>query len=544
MSALILKAQKAFLVEKNKVMGHIAKQVIMFISTRDKKLYDELYRFFHSAKGTAGTIELPAIEKVAADNEALLVNQLNDDQTEEAAFLQLIFNTGEMFRLINRHLEAGVLNEHDSIDPTEIDQPQGMSQGKIMVLDDDVQLLDYLSDVLKNEGFQVYITSNSNDAIDFIKNEAVDLAIIDIVMPEKSGFDMFNDVIKINKELPIVFLTGVGTPHIRNEALRLGATNILRKPVDVDELLAQIKGTLKKVEAKNELYYVDELTGAYTRKRFSQQFELTKTKYLNEGEVFSVAFLDLDYFKTINDTYGHLFGDKMLIEFTSTIRHHLNETGDLYRFGGDEFLVIFRNLKAKAAKELIEEIRTEIQSKPFVTEQNDQVVLSFSAGIAEFGDKSETKTILLEKADKALYIAKEKGKNQTYIKEINASITKDKILVVDEEPMLRKIIETRLGYLGYTIDYASDGQMAIDKMAETRYDLILLDLTLPKVTGIDVLKQIKNRRFNDDQKTIILTGNAHAAIKTEALQLGADDFLTKPFSLDMLEHKIKKMMTT
>jgi diguanylate cyclase (GGDEF)-like protein len=363
-------------------------------------------------------------------------------------------------------------------------------------------------------------------------------------MPEKSGFDMFNDLIEINKELPIVFLTGASTPHIRNQALRLGATNILKKPVDIDELLAQIKGALKKTKSRNASFHVDDLTGAYTRKYFSQQFEQETTRYIREGTIFSVAFLDLDYFKAINDTYGHLFGDKMLTEFTHTLQDYLNEKGDIYRFGGDEFLVIFRNVKAEEAKEIIEEIRADIQSKPFITAQNDQVILSFSAGIAEFNDKSETKTTLLQKADKALYMAKENGKNQTVVRESNASIIKDKILVVDDEPLLRRIIETRLGYLGYTIDHASDGQEAIDKIAESRYDLILLDIMLPKVTGIEVLKQIKNRRFNDDQKVIILSGNHNESIKLEALQLGADDFLEKPFSLSVLEHKIKKIMTT
>lgn len=544
MSALIVKAQKEFLVEKNKLMGHISKQLILFVSNREQTLFDELHTFFHSIKGTAGTIELLAIANIAEKNEELLVHQLSGDQVDETTIFQLIVNTGEMFRLIDRQLEEGVLMGEGSVVTAEISHPKETFLGKVMVVDDDVQLLNYLESVLKNEGFQVYITSNPNDALDFIKQEAIDLAIIDIVMPEKSGFDMFNDLTEINKELPIVFLTGVGTPHVRNEALSLGAANILKKPVDVDELLAQIKGVLKKTQVKNTSHHVDDLTGAYTRKRFSKQFEQAKDKYLSEGVVFSVAFLDLDYFKAINDTYGHLFGDKVLVEFTQTIREYLNEKGEIFRFGGDEFLVIFQNVKSDEAKEIIEEIRADIQSKPFLTAQNDQVTLSFSAGIAEFDDKSETKTTLLEKADKALYMAKENGKNQTYIRERDASILKDKILVVDDEPLLRNIIETRLGYLGYTIDHASDGQVALDKMAESRYDLILLDLMLPKVTGIDVLKQIKNRQFNDDQKIIILSGNRNESIKIEALQLGADDFLEKPFSLNVLEHKIKKIMTT
>lgn len=544
MSALILKAQKQFLVEKNKIMGHVSKQLILFVSNREQTLYDELYTFFHSVKGTAGTIELPAIAKIAEENEALLVHQLSSDQANEGAIVKFILNTGEMFRLIDRQLEEGVINIQDSAEASQVSQPKETFLGKLMVVDDDVQLLNYLESVLKNEGFQVYITSNPNDAIDFMKGESIDLAIVDLVMPEKSGFDMFKELIEINKELPIVFLTGVGTPHVRNEALKMGAANILKKPVDIDELLAQIKGALKKTQAKNALHHVDDLTGAYTRKRFSKNFEQAKKKYLSDGIIFSVAFIDLDYFKVINDTYGHLFGDKVLIGFTETIREYLNGKGELYRFGGDEFLVIFRNVKAEEAKEIIEEIRTDIQSKPFVTAQDDYVTLSFSAGIAEFNDKSETKTTLLEKADKALYMAKENGKNQTFIREGNTSILKDKILVVDDEPLLRNIIETRLGYLGYTIDHASDGQVAIDKIAESRYDLILLDLMLPKITGIEVLKQIKGRQFNDDQKIIIISGNHNESIKIEALQLGADDFLEKPFSLNVLEHKIKKIMTT
>jgi len=109
---------------------------------------------------------------------------------------------------------------------------------------------------------------------------------------------------------------------------------------------------------------------------------------------------------------------------------------------------------------------------------------------------------------------------------------------------LTNIIKTRLGYLGYDVDYAKDGQEALDKLGQQEYDLVLLDIMLPKVTGIEVLKRIRTVSLNVNPKIIMISGKRSESTVMESLKLGADDYFEKPFSLDVLEHKIKKILTT
>lgn len=156
----------------------------------------------------------------------------------------------------------------------------------------------------------------------------------------------------------------------------------------------------------------DALTKMYNRR----QMEKVLTEYMAEGKVFSVAMMDIDHFKKFNDTYGHAFGDLVLIEVSKFIKKQVTNIGEVFRYGGEEFLICFNNMNSEQAFEKLDNIRKGIEALTITNENNVSSHVTASFGIAEYPkNKAKDTTILKEFADQALYYSKEHGRNQVTI---------------------------------------------------------------------------------------------------------------------------------
>ncbi|WP_276420524.1 GGDEF domain-containing protein [Lactococcus garvieae] len=168
--------------------------------------------------------------------------------------------------------------------------------------------------------------------------------------------------------------------------------------------------------AKYKRYtYIDALTNVYNRRKFEE----TMDEILASDQIskFSLVFFDIDNFKHINDHYGHSSGDYVLKEICVLIKKYLRETGEngqLFRYGGDEFFLLFRNRKGEVVRDIMEQVAKEISEYVFHTSSN-AIKTSISVGAVEITDKV-TRDQAIYRVDKHLYIAKESGKNQVYFK--------------------------------------------------------------------------------------------------------------------------------
>jgi diguanylate cyclase (GGDEF)-like protein len=159
----------------------------------------------------------------------------------------------------------------------------------------------------------------------------------------------------------------------------------------------------------------DSLTGLYKREFFFGELQREFDRSRRHGRTLSLAVVDLDYFKSVNDQYGHLKGDEALRQVADAIRVTLRD-GDLCaRFGGEEFAIIFPETDGKGAYEAAERFRKAVESRVFVLARNVEIRLTISVGVASRRDSYRDKMQLLEEADKALYLAKAAGRNRTIV---------------------------------------------------------------------------------------------------------------------------------
>ncbi len=562
MKAMLRKSRYQFLVEKTGEIRDVTRQLLYFVGKGDVEGYEALHRFFHSVKGSAGTLELEEVSRSAEKIQLLL------EEKEEKGFLKdheigaVVKGLGEILVLMERRREEefgedSKKNSRDPVEPKARELPsiEGMKQrlihgepssiqtiGRILLIDDEVSLLNFIGSILRNYNYEVMVSPDPEEAMETLKSETFDLVIVDVMMPGKSGFDIHEFILKEKLNVPVVFLTGVKNKELRHQALRDGVDHFLEKPIEPEELLSRVEGIMKKQHNKNTEVFIDELTGAFSRKYFTKRFEEEKQRHQRHGKAFSIAFMDLDRFKEVNDTYGHLFGDEVLKGFVEGIRRNLREYDQVFRYGGDEFIILLPETTEEEAYMVVERIRKSLKEKVFTPKEEKEYRITFSSGIAMMKDQNLSMTQLLEKADEALYRAKEKGRDQTVYAPEKKGKSKRKILIVDDARLIANLIKTRLAYLNYEIAHALDGEEALRMVGEFKPDLVLLDIMLPKVTGTEVLKSLKGDPEYKHLKIIMISAKNKEKDILSNIRLGADDFITKPFSLEVLEEKIKKLL--
>ena len=169
------------------------------------------------------------------------------------------------------------------------------------------------------------------------------------------------------------------------------------------------------VKASIELAITDSLTGLYNRRYLETHLNHLIEHFINRGKALTVLALDVDYFKPINDTYGHDAGDKVLQELAARIRENTRSIDLCCRTGGEEFIVVLPSTGADAANVIAERLRKAIASRSFAAGLEQGVPVTVSIGLASLGGSSDTLDKLLKRADSALYAAKHEGRNRVVL---------------------------------------------------------------------------------------------------------------------------------
>ncbi|MEI8346034.1 MAG: GGDEF domain-containing protein [Pseudomonadota bacterium] len=160
------------------------------------------------------------------------------------------------------------------------------------------------------------------------------------------------------------------------------------------------------------LAYIDDVSGLYNQRKLFEDLEAMVRKHYNLGENFAVFFLDIDYFKKINDGHGHLIGTSIIAQLGKSLKRYLRESDLVYRYGGDEFVMILSNAALNEARLVGERVLSDIHSEIFYLDSGRNINISVSIGIATFPEDAKDTTEILRMADRMMYEAKERGRGQ------------------------------------------------------------------------------------------------------------------------------------
>jgi len=293
---------------------------------------------------------------------------------------------------------------------------------------------------------------------------------------------------------------------------------------------------------------VDPLTKVYNRAYFDLRLREELARSKRYGRPFSLLMIDIDHFKSFNDGYGHRAGDEVLHIVGKILRHHTRASDVIFRYGGDEFSVFLSDINELNASKVAGRLKKHIEAtinaadnicsvirqNPLV-QDGKSVPISFSIGISAFSGENKNLTIeeLIRKADESLYRAKELGRDRMEVIGRNEIM---KVLIVDDETEYTKLLGEYFAGRGYNVTVANSGYQALELLAKEEFNIMLLDIRMPGITGLDVLHRIPH--IVKKMRVMVLTAVGDEAIRKVANEYGACEFLQKPISIEYLNKHI------
>lgn len=341
-------------------------------------------------------------------------------------------------------------------------------QAKILAIDDSEDVLFLIESIIASDDIEVVSTTNAKSALEML-DQTYDVIILDLMMPIMSGEEFLTEFKKMQLDIPVIILTAGNYKDTDiSKFFEKGANDYINKPFQRAEFTARIKNFIQLKKAKDKqneynkrlrkknkaLQHFIKKEEVLNQKILRRTMKLKKaykkienlnsilkhssthdalTEILNRGAILtfldndiqrtkrintkiSIVMFDIDYFKKVNDTYGHLAGDEVLKQISSIVKTNIRDIDLFGRYGGEEFLIILPDTNSHSAAVLTERLLNKIRETKFDIGNNKTIPVTVSMGIAEYKN-GMTIDKFIEKADESLYYAKEHGRNQIKVYE-------------------------------------------------------------------------------------------------------------------------------
>jgi len=283
----------------------------------------------------------------------------------------------------------------------------------VLLIVDDVSLNTQILKTILQVDYHIKTANDGLTAIKLSKLEPLpDLILLDVKMPDMNGYEVMEQLKKdeTTKDIPVIFITGSDTTRDEEKGLTMGAVDYITKPIRSVIVKARVKTHITLKYQRDQLIHTalhDQLTQLYNRHHFEAEGNRKFARAKRQNTKLSIVMVDLDHFKSINDTYGHLVGDEVLIS-TAKLLSANNRTEDFTaRYGGEEFVIAFEDCSLSDAKAKAEILRNNIENS-----YPKDIKITASFGVAQLQEKHNDFKDLLRDADEALYKAKTSGRNR------------------------------------------------------------------------------------------------------------------------------------
>jgi diguanylate cyclase (GGDEF)-like protein len=292
----------------------------------------------------------------------------------------------------------------------------------VLVVDDDPEVGQFMLGCVQRLGHDVDWTSHPYEALELIARKKYDLVVTDLKMPDMDGLTLLKRIKNLNDDTEVIVITGYGSVENALDCINAGAVDYLIKPFSVEQIQVALIKTIRHIELKIlakerehylEMSYEDALTGVYNRRFFDESLKLEIIKSSRRQTPFCLLMIDVDHFKTFNDTFGHQMGDEALSKLGAVFRSTCRGYDIVTRYGGEEFAIIFPETAKETASTLCDRLMNEIENlAKDLPKTSETEGLSISIGVACFPHDADSPRQLIERADIALYEAKRTGRRK------------------------------------------------------------------------------------------------------------------------------------
>jgi two-component system cell cycle response regulator len=283
----------------------------------------------------------------------------------------------------------------------------------VLIVDDDPVIGHLLNIRLRSPSREIVIATTAAEALDILQHRMISLVTLDLGLPDRDGRDVLSEIRLSGAEPPppVIVLSALEEPHVKTECFALGADEYFAKPVDIDLLATVVSSKLQRISEIGRKLRHDPLTGVLNRLSFSEVFVRNSAFMARAGGDMSVALIDLDHFKSVNDTHGHAMGDEVLRRTAALMDASLRKSDACGRWGGEEFVLLFPGTTCAGAAKSLEGIADDLHKISFTSAAGKTFHVTFSAGVSPVGS-GENMEAAVAAADALLYRAKHLGRNR------------------------------------------------------------------------------------------------------------------------------------
>ncbi len=422
-----------------------------------------------------------------------------------------------------------------------LDERRDGPTAPILVVDDDPLVHDGFRLFARQAGWTTAHADGARDALARLAVGDVALVVVDVDMGDVDGFTLARTIRSdpAHASLPLVFLTGHSDPATLERAFAAGADDFLGKPLDPVEAAARLSRLLRAGRGSSAGDELDALTGVPGRAACTRQVEQRLDEARGVGAPLALAMLRIDGLATLNRERGEPVADGFLRRLAHALDVERGPDAVVGRHGGAEFLLAMPGLTAQDAarrvRELLARVRHDGVPEP----------VRLVAGVGEHPRDGDDVTSLVAAARRATDLAGGRGSaDQVVLSDDEARIVD--VVMVEDDPALAALVEHGLQARGMRTRSIPDGTEAIDLLAgsdpQVRARVVLLDVDLPGASGLDVLRRLHADGALATTRVMMLTARTRESEVLAALEMGAFDHVSKPFSLPVLVERVRRAL--
>ncbi|HEU0079521.1 MAG TPA: response regulator, partial [Longimicrobiaceae bacterium] len=437
---------------------------------------------------------------------------------------------------------AGVLRERTPADT------------HLLAVDDDPAVLGAVRALLEPRGIRVTTLTDPLRFWETLEQTAPDVLVLDVDMPHLGGLELCR-VVRADPRwtgIPVLFLTARNDPDTVQRVFAAGADDFVTKPFVGPELVTRLTNRLDRVQLHRTLAETDPLTGLANRRKSEEVAQHFLRLAARKEQPFSLAVIDLDHFKAVNDRAGHAAGDEVLQRIARLLLRSFRAEDVVARWGGEEFVIGMFGMEKGAGVQRLTQVLGRFSQERFDGPDGEEFSVTFSAGIAEFPRDGRELPDLYRLADQALYQAKEEGRARVCAAGWSQDAPPDAptvdVLLVDDDAALAGLLLHALETRGFRTQWLQDGGAAVEALVgehpALRAKVVLLDADLPGVDGVGVLRALGAAGVLARSRVVMLTARSDEAETLKTLELGAFDHVAKPFGVPVLLQRIRRALGT
>jgi diguanylate cyclase (GGDEF)-like protein len=423
------------------------------------------------------------------------------------------------------------------------DPPHDRPSVNILIADDEPGTRLLLTATLERMGHACTTAEDGDEAWERYRELSPDVVVTDWQMPGRDGTQLARDIRAHESGYTyLLVLTGAADEEAARAVMEAGADDLLLKPLDTADLGRKLIAA-ERVTALHRRMHADArhdpLTGIGNRLRLAEDLLAICARVERYGHSYCVAVFDIDSFKAYNDAAGHLGGDDVLRHVAHALRDAARGGDAVYRYGGEEFVVLLPEQTLETAGMAAERLRATVEALALPHPAGG--VVTVSAGVAGLGNGAVTPEELFAAADAALYAAKAAGRNrvEAVVVDAGAGESPIRVLIADDEAAIRLTVGAVLGREDgiELVGEATDAPAAIELAALRRPDVVILDFDMPGGGGVHAAVSI--REASPTTRIVALSADESAGAHLDMSRAGAVGYVVKGAAPDEIVRAIR-----